>query len=58
MVHLGVGLKPVDVKVDVDNQFTNEQEFLAYDHMLQWIRMDASKIGFDIVIGRSDNDSD
>lgn len=32
-----------DVKVDISNQFTNEQEFDVYDHMLQWIHMKATK---------------
>lgn len=49
MVHSDVVSKPimymdvksVDVKVDADNQFTNEQEFVVRDHMLQWIRTEA-----------------
>lgn len=28
-------VKSVDVKVDVGKQFTNEQEFVVHEHMLQ-----------------------
>lgn len=45
-------------EVDVGNQFTNGQEFEFRDHMFQWIRTEASKLGFVVVIGRSDNGSD
>lgn len=67
MVHPNVFPKHVvsqDVKcvaakeVNVGNQFKNEHEFEFCDHMLQWIRMEASKLGFGVVIVRSDNDSD
>ncbi|XP_050889822.1 uncharacterized protein LOC127095132 [Lathyrus oleraceus] len=52
-------IKGVDVKaVDVGNQFKNEQEFESRDHMFQWICTKASKLGFGVVIRRSDNDSD
>lgn len=44
--------------VDIGNQFQNEQEFESHDKMLQWIRMEASKIGFGVVIRRSNNSSD
>ncbi|XP_050895587.1 uncharacterized protein LOC127102230 [Lathyrus oleraceus] len=44
--------------VDVGNDFKNKQEFESRDHMLQWICMEASKLGFDVVIGRSDNGLD
>ncbi|XP_050896729.1 uncharacterized protein LOC127103519 [Lathyrus oleraceus] len=44
--------------VDVGNQYKSEQEFKSRDQMLQWIRMEASKLGFGVVIGRSDNGSD
>lgn len=51
-----VVFKPImstDAKhVDVDNQFTNEQEFVVCDHMLQWIRTEVAELGFDVVIGR------
>ncbi|XP_050886367.1 uncharacterized protein LOC127091723 [Lathyrus oleraceus] len=43
--------------VDVGNQFKNKQELESRDQMLQWIRMKASKLGFSVVIGRSDNGS-
>lgn len=51
-------VKSVDVKVDVGKQFTNEQEFVVREHMLQWICTKAAKLGFSIVVGRSDNDYD
>lgn len=38
-------------EVDVDKQFTTEQEFEFRDHMLQRICNEASKLGFDIVLG-------
>ncbi|XP_050920489.1 uncharacterized protein LOC127138135 [Lathyrus oleraceus] len=44
--------------VDVGNKCKIEQEFESCDQMLQWIRMEASKLGFVVVIGRFDNDSD
>lgn len=67
MVHPGVFPKHVvssDVKcvvvkkVDIGNQFKIEQEFKFRDHMFQWIRMESFKMGFIVVIGRSDNGSD
>ncbi|XP_050890066.1 uncharacterized protein LOC127095415 [Lathyrus oleraceus] len=45
-------------RIDVDNQFKSEQKFESRDQMLQWIRMEASKLEFSVVIGRSDNGSD
>ena len=50
-------VKLVDVKVDVGNQFTNEQEFIVYHYLFQWIHTETPKLGFS-VIGRSDNNSD
>ncbi|XP_050908713.1 uncharacterized protein LOC127122416 [Lathyrus oleraceus] len=43
--------------VDVGNKFKNGQEFEFRDQMLQWIHMEASKLEFGVVIGRSDNGS-
>lgn len=37
-------------KVNVGYQIKNEQEFEFRDHMLQWIRMEASKLRFGVVI--------
>lgn len=43
-------VKGVVVKaVDVSNQYKNEQEFELCDHILQWIRTDASKLRFGVV---------
>lgn len=51
--------KGVIVKaVEVENQFKNEQEFEFHDHMLQWIRAEAFKMRFGVVIEISDNGSD
>ncbi|XP_050878109.1 uncharacterized protein LOC127081920 [Lathyrus oleraceus] len=67
IVHLNVfpkqvvslNVQDVIVKVvDVGNQFKSEQEFESRDQMFQWIRMEASKLGFSVVIRRSDNGSD
>ncbi|XP_050878166.1 uncharacterized protein LOC127081984 [Lathyrus oleraceus] len=44
--------------LDVGNQFKNEQEFESRDQMLQCIRMEAAKLGFGVVIRRSDNGLD
>lgn len=41
--------------VDVENQFKNKKEFESCDEILQWIRMEASKVGFGVFIKRSDN---
>lgn len=50
--------KHVDVKeVDVGNQFTNGQEFHVRGRMFQWISMEASKLGFGVLIIRFDNGS-
>ena len=55
---VSTNVKRVIVKeIDVGNQFTNGQEFESCDYMLQWIRTEASKLGFGIVIERSDNGS-
>ena len=43
---------------DVGNQFKNKQEFESRDQMFQWIHMETSKIGFCVVIRRSDIGSD
>lgn len=46
----------VDVnEINVDNQFTNGQEFEFYVHMLQWIHNETFKLRFGVVIRRSDD---
>ncbi|XP_058776583.1 uncharacterized protein LOC131650897 [Vicia villosa] len=47
--------KIIVVEIDMEQQFSNDQVFNARQHMLDWVRMEASKLGF--VIGRSDNDT-
>lgn len=36
-------VKPVDVKVDVGKQFTNEHKFEVREHMIHWTRIEAAK---------------
>lgn len=48
------GARPVDVELDVGQQIRNEQLFTAREDMLKWVCMKATKLRFDIVIGRSD----
>ncbi|XP_058783444.1 protein FAR1-RELATED SEQUENCE 5-like [Vicia villosa] len=47
--------KTIVVEIDVVQQFSNDQVFNARQHMFDWVRMEASKLGFDVVIERSDN---
>ena len=44
--------------VDVGGDFNNKQEFDDRDSMLTWIRRNATRLGFGVVIGRSDNGSE
>ncbi|XP_050889437.1 uncharacterized protein LOC127094676 [Lathyrus oleraceus] len=56
---VSLNVKGIVVKaVDIGNQFKNEQEFEFCEHILQWIRAEASKLGFGMVIRRFDNGSD
>src|SRR3954468_290877 len=41
--------------VDVWQQFTNDRSFGSREHLIGWVRNEASKVGFGIVILRSDN---
>src|SRR3954462_4609435 len=41
--------------VDVRQQFTNDRGFGSREHLIDWVRNKASKVGFGIVILRSDN---
>ncbi|CAK8569890.1 unnamed protein product [Lathyrus sativus] len=50
----GVVVKSVDVGVD----FNNKQEFDDCDNMFTWIRRTATRLGLDVVIGRSNNGSE
>ena len=43
-------VRPVIVKVNMCEHFTNKQEIIVHEHMLQWVRMEAVKTGFDVVI--------
>ena len=44
--------------VDVGDGFNNKQEFDDRDSMLTWIRRIATRLGFGVVIARSNNDSE
>ncbi|XP_050895720.1 uncharacterized protein LOC127102392 [Lathyrus oleraceus] len=58
-VVVSLNVQGVVVKaVDVGNDFKNKQEFESRDQMLQWIRMEVSKLGFGVLIGRFDNGPD
>ncbi|XP_058757542.1 uncharacterized protein LOC131630786 [Vicia villosa] len=46
----------ITVAVDVRPQFTNDT-FACREHLLDWVRNEASKLAFGIVILRSDNGS-
>ncbi|XP_058726905.1 uncharacterized protein LOC131598306 [Vicia villosa] len=48
-------VKTKTVAVDVRPQFTNDMTFACREHVLDWVRNEASKLGFDIVILRSYN---
>src|SRR3954469_5783002 len=41
--------------VDVRQQFTNNRSFGSREHLIDWVRNEASKLGFGIAILRSDN---
>src|ERR1051325_4059254 len=50
---------PLVIKaVDVREHFENIEEFELRDDMLQWIRLEATRLRFGIVIARSDNGTD
>ncbi|XP_058778673.1 protein FAR1-RELATED SEQUENCE 3-like [Vicia villosa] len=50
-------VKTITVVVDVRPQFTNDMTFACREHLLDWVRNKASKLGFGIVILRFDNGS-
>ncbi|XP_058784489.1 uncharacterized protein LOC131659295 [Vicia villosa] len=50
-------VKTITVAVVVRAQFANDMTFACHEHVLDWVRNEASKIGFDIVILRFDNGS-
>ena len=49
--------KTIDVVIDNENQFPNVKTFNTRQQMLDYVRMEASKLGFGVVIARSDNGS-
>lgn len=53
-----MNVKLVVVEVDVGKQFTNKQEFVIREHVLQWIHTEDAKLGFSVVIGRIDDGFD
>lgn len=50
--------KPHVVYVDVGKEFNTEQKLKLYDRMLKWVRVEAIKLGFGIIIVRSYFDFD
>ncbi|XP_058765545.1 uncharacterized protein LOC131639045 [Vicia villosa] len=50
-------VKTITVAVDVRPQLTNDMTFVCHEHLLDWVRNEASKLGFGIVILRSNNGS-
>ncbi|XP_058776787.1 uncharacterized protein LOC131651137 [Vicia villosa] len=48
-------VKKIVVSVDVRPQFTNEMTFTCRGHLLEWVQNEASKLGFGVVIARSDD---
>lgn len=46
------------VHVDVRKEFINKHEFILNEHISQWACMEATKLGFHIVIERPDSSSD
>lgn len=57
-IDVEVDVRSVVVEVEVREQFKSKHEFVEHEHMLQWICMEAVKLEFNVLIGRSDNDSD
>ncbi|XP_058742605.1 uncharacterized protein LOC131615125 [Vicia villosa] len=52
-------VSPIVTKVvDICEHFENGEEFELREDMLHWIRTEATKLGFNVVIGRSDNGTD
>src|SRR4051812_33414196 len=50
-------VKAMIVAVDVRQQIKNDMSFACREQLLDWVRSEASRLGFDIVILRSDNGS-
>ncbi|XP_058734215.1 uncharacterized protein LOC131605944 [Vicia villosa] len=48
-------VKTIVIAIDVQQQFTNEMTFTSRQHFFEWIRIEASKLGFGVVIARFDN---
>ncbi|XP_058741061.1 uncharacterized protein LOC131613405 [Vicia villosa] len=56
LVDVSLNVEGMVVKaVDVSGDFNNRQEFYDRESMLTWICRNATNLGFDTVIGRSDN---
>ncbi|XP_058726465.1 uncharacterized protein LOC131597818 [Vicia villosa] len=56
LVDVSPNVEGIVVKaVDVSGDFNNRQEFYDRESMLTWICRNATNLGFDTVIGRSDN---
>src|SRR4051812_27979086 len=51
----GIDVKSMIDAVDVRQQFTNDRSFASRKQLIDWVRNEACKFGFGIVILRSDN---
>ncbi|XP_058742038.1 uncharacterized protein LOC131614479 [Vicia villosa] len=51
-----MGARLVVIEVDVREQFTNKQELMVREHVLQWACLEAGRLGFGV--GRSKNGLD
>src|SRR3954466_6850661 len=52
---LVIDVNPMINAVDVRQEFTNDRSFDSREQLIEWVRNEASKLGFGIVILRSDN---
>lgn len=52
-----LGARPIVIELEVREPFANKYEFIVHKHKLQWVHMEAGKLGFSIVIERSNNSS-
>src|SRR3954464_10917687 len=50
-----IDVNPMVNAVDVRQEFTNDRSFGSREQLIEWVRNEASKLGFGIVILRSDN---
>src|SRR3954471_7933743 len=54
---LVIDVNPIINVVDVRQEFTNDRSFGSREQLIEWVRNEASKLRFGIVILRSDNEN-